>query len=243
MGLITVNKVDELWWLGRYSERVFTTLRTFIPYYDTCLDHSPDRFRVFSDALDLNADMSNFSSFLYDFLYNRSNPNSVCASMNAAFDNAVMLRPEIGTGTLAYIELALTFLRDSKQAEEGRLTKQRSVCDHLLAFWGALEDGRSSAEVKAFVMAGKYVERLDLYSRFKRPEADFSAPVVRLDFNLGILPERARGLLAGPISSVADAVAARGYSDDLAGRVRAVAPVPVLDEDGNVLSAGDAVEA
>ncbi len=243
MGIITLSKVDELWWLGRYSERVFTTLRTFIPYYDTCLDHSPERFRVFSDALDLDADMSDFSSFLRDFLYNRQNPNSVCASMNAAFDNAVMLRPEIGTGTLAYIELALNSLRSSKEAAEGRLSKQRSVCDYLLAFWGALEDGTSSSEVKAFVMAGKYIERLDLYSRFKRPAADFNAPVVRLDFNLGILPERARGLLAGPVGSVADAVATRGYPADLVDRVRAVAPDPVLDEDGNVLSAGDAVEA
>ena len=34
MGIITLNKVDELWWLGRYTERVFTTLKTFIPYYD-----------------------------------------------------------------------------------------------------------------------------------------------------------------------------------------------------------------
>ncbi len=195
MGIITLNKVDELWWLGRYTERVFTTLKTFIPYYDACLDHEPERFRVFSDALDLNADMSDFASFLHDFLYNRQNPNSVCASMNAAFDNAVMLRPEIGTDTLAYIELALNNLRSSKLAEEGRLTKQRAATDNLLTFWGALEDGRSSSEVKAFVMAGKYIERIDLYSRFARPEPDFFAPVVRLDFNLSHLPERARGLL------------------------------------------------
>lgn len=243
MGIITLSKVDELWWLGRYTERVFTTLKTFIPFYDACLDHEPERFRVFSDALDLNADMSDFASFLRDFLYNRQNPNSVCASMNAAFDNAVMLRPEIGTETLAYIELALNNLRSSKAAEEGRLTKQRAATDNLLTFWGGLEDGTSSSEVKAFVMAGKYIERIDLYSRFKRSESDFFAPVVRLDFTLSQLPERARGLLSGPIGSVADAVAGRGYTEELVGRVRAVAPSPVLDDDGNVLSAGDAVEA
>ena len=92
-------------------------------------------------------------------------------------------------------------------------------------------------------MAGKYIERIDLYSRFARHEPDFFAPVVRLDFNLSHLPERARGLLSGPIGSVADALAGRGYGEGLVGRVRAVAPSPVLDDDGNVLSAGDAVEA
>lgn len=242
MGIITLNKVDELWWLGRYTERVFTTLQTFFPFYDTCLDHEVERFRVFSDALDLNADMSDFESFLYDFLYSKDNPNSVCASMNAAFNNAVMLRPEIGTQTLAYIELALNDLRASKTSIE-RLDKQRTAGDHLLTFWGAIEDSDTASEVKAFIMAGKYVERIDLYSRFSRPERQFSSPVVRLNFYLGVLPDRARGLLTDAIGSVADALELRGYSAELVSRVRAVAPVPVLDEDGNVLAAGVAVES
>lgn len=242
MGIVTLSKVDELWWLGRYTERVFTTLQTFFPYYDTCLDHEAERFRVFSDALDLNADMSDFESFLYDFLYSKSNPNSVCASMNAAFDNAVMLRPEIGTETLAYVELALNDLRASKTSLE-RLDKQRTVSDHLLTFWGAIEDGNSEPEVQAFIMAGKYLERIDLYSRFSRPAHCFDAPIVRLDFYLGMLPERARGLLSGAVASVADALEMRGYAPELAARVRATAPVPAVDEDGNVLVAGTAVES
>lgn len=242
MGIITLNKVDCLWWLGRYTERVFTSLRTFFPYYDTCLDHEVERLKVFSDALDLHADMTDLNTFLKAFLYDRSNPNSICAAMNAAFDNAVMLRPEVGTSTLGYIELALNHLRESKTAEE-RVAALRAANDSLLAFWGALEDSNSTAEIKAFVMAGKYVERLDLFSRFKRPEAEFNAPVVRLAFNLNILPEHARGLLCEAVQSVAASIEARGYSAALVERVRAVAPVPVLDDDGDVVSAGVAVEA
>lgn len=243
MGLLTLSKVDALWWLGRYTERVFTTLKTFFPFYDDCLDHEPERFRVFSDALDLGADMSNFDSFLYDFLYDRSNPNSVCASMNAAFNNAIMLRPEIGTKTLGYIELALNTLRESKTSLVGRLNRQRSVSDHLLTFWGALEDGTSESSVKAFVFAGKYVERMDLYARFSRPEADFDVPLLRLDFHLGLLPEAARAIVAEPMGSVADALVERGYPEELAGRLRALAPAPLIDEEGNVVAAGVAVEA
>ena len=119
----------------------------------------------------------------------------------------------------------------------------RAANDSLLAFWGALEDSNATAEIKAFVMAGKYVERLDLFSRFKRPEADFNAPVVRLAFNLDILPEHARGLLCEAVQSVAASIEARGYSAALVERVRAVAPVPALDDDGDVVSAGVAVEA
>ena len=242
MGIVTITKVDSLWWLGRYTERVYTTLRTFFPYYDTCLDHSPERFRMFSDNLDVNADMSNFDSFLYDFLYSKENPNSVCASMNFAFDNAVMLRPEIGTDTLAYIEIALNNLRQSRIDEVNRLEGQRDAIDNLLTFWGAIEDGIASPEVKAFVMAGKYVERIDLYSRFKRSPIDFESPIVRLNFYLGELPERGRALLSAAVSSVADEVAARGYDEGLVGRIRAAAPAPVYDRDGKVISAGEADE-
>ncbi len=242
MGIVTLSKVDSLWWLGRYTERVFTTLKTFFPFYDTCLDHEPERFRVFSDALDLDADMSDFESFLWDFLYSKSNPNSVCASMNAAFDNAVMLRPEIGTDTLAYIELALNNLRASKTAVE-RIDAQRTVGDYLLTFWGAIEDGDSAPEVKAFIMAGKYLERLDLYSRFRRDEGAFESPVIRLDFYLESLPVQARGILSEAVGSVANAMALRGYSEDLVARVHSVAPVPAVDGEGNVLVAGTAVES
>ncbi len=242
MGIITLNKVDALWWLGRYTERVFTTLKTFLPYYDTCLDHDPQRFRAFSEALDLDADVDDFAQFLDGFLYDAKTPNSVCHAMNAAFDNAVTLRPEVGTQTLGYIEIAINHLRTSREAAE-RISALRSACDALLAFWGSLEDSTSTPEVKAFVMAGKYVERLDLYSRFKRPERDFSAPVIRLGFNMQILPPRAHKLLSPAIVGAADVLAARGYGAALVERVRAIAPEPCLDEDGNVVSATTAVDA
>ena len=32
MGIISVEKSDHLFWLGRYVERVFTTLNTFVTY-------------------------------------------------------------------------------------------------------------------------------------------------------------------------------------------------------------------
>ena len=158
--------------------------------------------------------------------------------------NPITTSDRFGLMTLQaiYVELALNKLRASKTAVE-RIDAQRTVGDYLLTFWGALEDGDSATEVKAFVMAGKYLERLDLFSRFKRDEDAFRSPVVRLDFYLSALPERARGILSGAVGSVADAMALRGYSDSLVDRVRSVAPVPAVDGDGNALVAGTAVES
>ena len=38
MGIISLEKQDHLYWLGRYSERVYTTLKTFLLGYDQMLD-------------------------------------------------------------------------------------------------------------------------------------------------------------------------------------------------------------
>ena len=32
LALVTASKADNLYWLGRYTERVFTTLNQFFPY-------------------------------------------------------------------------------------------------------------------------------------------------------------------------------------------------------------------
>ena len=38
MGIISMEKVDHLYWLGRYTERVYTTLRVFFHIYDKMIE-------------------------------------------------------------------------------------------------------------------------------------------------------------------------------------------------------------
>ena len=38
LALVTASKADNLFWLGRYTERVFTTLSQFFPFYDRVMD-------------------------------------------------------------------------------------------------------------------------------------------------------------------------------------------------------------
>lgn len=35
MGIISIEKANNLYWLGRYTERVFTTLRKFYRIFDS----------------------------------------------------------------------------------------------------------------------------------------------------------------------------------------------------------------
>ena len=53
MGIISVEKADRLFWLGRYTERVLTTLTTFFDYYDKMIDENPDVYKIFCEKISI----------------------------------------------------------------------------------------------------------------------------------------------------------------------------------------------
>ena len=113
LSLVTASKADNLYWLGRYTERAFTTLNQFFPFYDRVMDTDVDAFRPFAHALDLPEDFEDFDGFVNSFLYDGSNPDSVRSAVTSAFNNAVILRPELSSRLLQYVELAMTNITDA----------------------------------------------------------------------------------------------------------------------------------
>lgn len=182
MALVTASKADNLYWLGRYTERVFTTLSLFFPFYNHVMDTDVEAFRPVAHALDLPEDFADFDGFVRSFLYDASDPNSVRSAANAGFYNATVLRPELGSRLLQYIELALSNLSDAAEHSLAgdSILNHRDVTDALLAFWGGIENSAADPAFKALVFIGKYIERLDLYSRFKLPVEMMDAPVIKL---------------------------------------------------------------
>ncbi|OZG58831.1 A circularly permuted ATPgrasp [Bifidobacterium tissieri] len=182
LSLLTASKADNLYWLGRYTERVFTTLTRFFPFYDQVMDTDVDAFRPFARALDLPEDFEDFDTFIHTFLYDKNNPNSVRSAMDCAFNNAVILRPELTSRVLQYVEMALSSIADatalSSDAED--IYAQRDVNDDLLAFWGAIENSTIDQTLKAFLFIGKYLERLDLYTRLAVSADELRAPIHKL---------------------------------------------------------------
>ncbi|NMN02282.1 circularly permuted type 2 ATP-grasp protein [Bifidobacterium panos] len=181
--LVTASKADNLYWLGRYTERAFTTLVQFFPFYDRVMDENPNAFRPFARALDLPEDFEDFDAFIHSFLYDGDNPDSVRSAIVAAFNNAVILRPELSSRLLQYVELAMTNITDAaeRSANAEDIYAQRDVADNMLAFWGGIENSVVSQQLKAFIFIGKYIERIDLYTRFHLPLEQMDAPLDKLE--------------------------------------------------------------
>ena len=116
MGIISIKSTDNLFWLGRYVERVFTTLKMFTKCYDVLIDVDENAYVDFLQKLGIPNTYSYKQEFIADFLFNESNPNSVMSTVLAAYDNAVMMRNELSSETMSYIQLAVDAMQRGKES-------------------------------------------------------------------------------------------------------------------------------
>jgi uncharacterized alpha-E superfamily protein len=164
MGPISVEHSSNLFWLGRYVERVYTTLVTLFDYYDTMLDKDINSYREFLEKLGIPDKYGNYETFMKEFLYGEDG-FSINSAFRFAHDNALVIRNMIGSESLAYIDLASRTFHSNRDAKNLRLSMM-PVIDYLLAFWGCVDDKLYSSEARNIIKSGKFVERLDIYFRF-----------------------------------------------------------------------------
>lgn len=169
MGTISLEKLDHLYWLGRYMERVYTTLRNFYKFYDDMIEAPEGAYRPYCERLNIPDIYTSNKQFVSSYLFDANNPDSVYANMSRAYDNAVVLREELSSNGLSYVQLALNTLEAGGETK-APLMELQQVIDDILAFWGAADDYMDKEDCRNILKCGKYVERLDLY--------------IRLDYNM-----------------------------------------------------------
>lgn len=161
---ISPAKASRLYWLGRYAERVVMTLHLL----RRCVrDYDADESRwhlEFARRMGIDAQGMTAPQFLSAYLYGQA-PWSVANSIALAKNNAMLLRGDIKTETLAHIELASNYYDRARQGILGVYSLQ-FVTDSLLAFWGAADEYVRSRGVRNILNIGRWVEKLDMMLRF-----------------------------------------------------------------------------
>ena len=180
MGIISVEHTDRLLWLGRYSERVYTTLKIFASYFDSMIDLNVEEFERFCVSQDIPDIYSSVDDFTQQFCFGEDDPNSIYSNLMRAYDNAIVLREEIGSETLAYIQLAVYAMNRAKASDAPLVTLQR-VMDNIVAFWGKADDAIDNENLRDLIKLGKRIERIDIYSRLKHGGSDLRREVKRLN--------------------------------------------------------------
>ncbi|MCQ2491600.1 MAG: alpha-E domain-containing protein [Lachnospiraceae bacterium] len=164
MGIISIEQADRLYWLGRYTERVYTTLKMFSKSFDNLIDGIADSYVEFCKSIDIPNVYEDKADFVRRYPFDTALSDSIISNLNRAYDNAIVLRENIGSESLAYIQLAIYEMNKAARSKAPLIELQK-VNDNLLAFYGIADDQIDSENVRNIIKAGKRIERIDMYAR------------------------------------------------------------------------------
>ncbi len=187
MGIITIEKANHLFWLGRYAERMTGTIRMYMECFDQLIDVDDKAYINFCNRLSIPYDCyKDADDFITSFVYDINNPDSLVSAINMAYSNAVVLREEITGDTLAYIDLAKRIL---EKEEPGTLMLElQKVLDDINAFWGSASDTMEET-CRSIVKCGKHAEKLDIQFRFDIADASVQRDLNKLKHRISVLAE------------------------------------------------------
>ena len=179
MGIISVDRADRLFWLGRYTERVYTTIRLYSDSFDELIDGIADNYVDFCKMIDIPDIYGSKEVFEEKYPFDEMNPDSIMSNLVRAYDNAIELRDEIGSEVLSYIQLAIYAMNKAK-ISNAPLIELQYVIDNLLAFWGIVDDDIDSEMTRNMIKVGRRIERIDLYGRLHHTKKELQRQVARL---------------------------------------------------------------
>ena len=179
MGIISVEQADHLFWLGRYTERVYSTLRIFSRRFDILIDGVEDSYAEFCKSIDIPNIYADKADFIKNYPFDANNPDSIISNLNRAYDNAITLRESIGSEALAFIQLAIYEMNKAAVSKSPMIELQK-VTDNLLAFYGTVDDQIDSENIRNIIKAGKRIERIDIYARLGVNRSELQREINRM---------------------------------------------------------------
>lgn len=166
MGIISLDQVDHLYWLGRYTERVYTILKIYAKSFDLMIEEDEGIYHKFCGYLDIPDIYQSKEDFIRRYAFDESIPDSIISNLNRAYDNAIVLRETIGSDALSYVQLSIYAMNNAAKSNSPLIELQQ-VTDDLLSFWGIVDDQIDSDQIRNILKAGKRIERIDLYARLE----------------------------------------------------------------------------
>lgn len=168
--ILSPAKANSLFWLGRYTERVYLQLHLLRRCLDQMIDDNSKEYDLYLYNIGNQTPYPNMAEERRGLVYDKKNPASIISCVERANDNAVILRDEITSPTLGYVQMSLEFLRDnSRKGVDSSVEDLQKLTDWMLAFWGSVDERIFSGNVRSLLMIGKLIEHIDMYIRFKYP--------------------------------------------------------------------------
>ena len=164
MDPVTLSKQNRLYWLGRYAERVYTTLQIMMKLYDGHIDGETVEYTEYCRRMGLGCAYGSAEEFLRGMLFDAQEAGSVRSSVEAMLGNGMVLRETITSPTLAYLQMAHTAMEIASHSEAPSVELQW-VVDDIRAFRGSFDDSVEAETARNITKTGGMVERISLMLR------------------------------------------------------------------------------
>ncbi len=164
--IISAVKANSLLWLGRYEERVYITLHLLRKCHDKMIDGELEDYWPIWQKLDTTGAYQTIEEFTFGIMYDDTNPSTVMAAQTKAMDNAILLREDILSETLSYLEMSLALLKECRKKQEKNVICLQPVIDWSLAFWGSAQQRLQNHKALYIMSIGRNVENMDMLLRF-----------------------------------------------------------------------------
>lgn len=142
------------------------TLHLMGKCYDKMIDGNPDEYSDLWTKLDMTGMYPDKKEFELGMIYDEENPCSLISAQKSAMDNAILLREDILSETLSYLEMSINLMRECRLKGERNITALQPVIDWSLAFWGSAEQRVQNYTALNLMIIGRNVENLDMKLRF-----------------------------------------------------------------------------
>lgn len=164
MDPVTLSKQNRLYWLGRYAERVYTTLQILMKLYDKHIDGETVDYAAFCRRMGVDCPYGGEEAFFRGYLFDKDSACSVRGSVEAMLGNGMVLRETITSPTLAYLQMAHMAL-GMAESSEAPLVELQWVMDDIMAFRGSFDDSVEAETTRNITKVGSLVERISLMLR------------------------------------------------------------------------------
>ncbi len=167
MDTITLSKQNRLFWLGRYSERVHTSIQLMMEFYDSLLDGSGMDYQAFCRKMGIPCVYDSGEDFCRRYLFDEESQYSIVSAVEAMLGNGMVLRETISSQTLAYLQMAHSAMEMASRSESPMVELQW-VLDDIMAFRGSFDDAVEEESARNITKTGGMVERISLMLRLER---------------------------------------------------------------------------
>lgn len=164
--LLTANSATNLYWMGRYVERISGLLTYIIPAYDKSIDIDINAGKALYENFSIELKYTNAHEFLREAMFG-DHASNLCVLSGYVRENAIICRNYINTQAFGeIIELHAMLCSAAKSHSEIDYKLLDNALSLISEIWGEISKISKSHASDHFLKLGRLIERLDFHLRF-----------------------------------------------------------------------------